>query len=337
MSRTKPAVVRFADLDQGQIADFFALLAERTRGATRDGKPYFTCRFRDARRTAEFKVWQDGGYFDACQNDWHVGQIYKIRGVYAVNERYGPQIDIKNIRAATDDDRADGGFDPLDFVDRTRFDPAAMFVELRALAEQRIADEPLRRLVLGLLDEHRDRLLMLPATVNRFHPFAGGWLEHTLNVAKNCLMLAERYREHYAELVPPLNLDLLLAAAVLHDIGRVREFDGSIPAQLTIEGRFSGHLFLGRDLARDAARAQGDVNPELTQMLEHLIVTHLSLPEWGSPRLPLIPEAIILHHADDLDAKLEMYVRCLTRDTADGPFTDRDPMLGKQLFKGRTV
>jgi len=73
------------------------------------------------------------------------------------------------------------------------------------------------------------------------------------------------------------------------------------------------------------------------QLLEHLILSHLTLPEWGSPRLPLIPECLILHHADDLDAKLEMYVRCLTRDAAAGPFTDRDPVLGRQLYKGRNL
>ena len=66
-------------------------------------------------------------------------------------------------------------------------------------------------------------------------------------------------------------------------------------------------------------------------------MSHLNLPEWGSPRLPLIPECLILHHADDLDAKLEMYARCLSRDTADGLFTARDPVLNRQLFKGRGV
>jgi 3'-5' exoribonuclease len=73
------------------------------------------------------------------------------------------------------------------------------------------------------------------------------------------------------------------------------------------------------------------------RLLEHLIVTHLERPEWGSPRLPLVPEAILLHHADDLDAKLEMYVRCLTRDPGPGPFTEREPTLNRQLFKGREV
>ena len=90
-------------------------------------------------------------------------------------------------------------------------------------------------------------------------------------------------------------------------------------------------------VVRETARQLGDVNPELVQLLEHIVVSHLNLPEWGSPRLPLIPESLIVHHADDLDAKLEMYVRCLSRDRASGPFTDRDPVLGRQLYKGRSV
>jgi len=118
----------------------------------------------------------------------------------------------------------------------------------------------------------------------------------------------------------------------------VLEFgDEAAAPSVTVPGRLTGHLILGRDLVRDAARAQGDVNPDLVQMLEHIILTHLALPEWGSPRLPLVPECLIVHHADDLDAKLEMYARCLSRDRADGPFTDRDPSLGRQLFKGRSV
>src|SRR6516165_2876713 len=112
---------------------------------------------------------------------------------------------------------------------------------------------------------------------------------------------------------------------------------GSGSGKVPFPNRVTGHFNLDRDLVRDAALKQGDVNPELLQMLEHIILTHLALPEWGSPRLPLIPECLIVHHADDLDAKLEMYARCLRRDQAAGPFTDRDPALGRNLFKGRSV
>jgi 3'-5' exoribonuclease len=149
----------------------------------------------------------------------------------------------------------------------------------------------------------------------------------------------DRYRERYPDLRPPLNRDLVVAGGVLHEVGRAAEL-APVPGDAvepTVDGRLLGHLFLGRDLVRDAAREQGDLNPDLLRLVEHMIVTHLNLPEWGSPRLPVIPEVLILHHADDLDAKLEMFARCLTRDPGPGPFTERDPVLGKQLFKGRSV
>lgn len=337
MARTKPPLLQLSDLTPGQYADCFVLLAERTKGTTRDGKPYFTCRFRDARRSASFMVWADGGWYEPCEAEWREGKFYKIRAQYGEHERYGPQLDLQNIREATDADRAEG-FDPSLLLVCSRRDPEAMFTELLALAEANITDKPLRRLVLTLLERHALAWKQLPATRRHFYPYPGGLLEHTLSVTHNCLQLAERYQAVYFDLKPPLNKDVLVAGAVLHDCGRVLEFTGDLAAvQPTVPGRLFGHLFLGRDLVRDAARERGDVNPELVQLIEHLVVSHLNLPEWGSPRLPLIPESLILHHADDLDAKLEMYARCLRNDTAPGAFTDRDPVLGKQLFKGRTV
>jgi 3'-5' exoribonuclease len=337
VARSKPPLVRLCELTSGQLADFFALLCERTRSTTREGKPYYTCRFRDARRWASFMVWADTPWFELCEREWREGQVYKVRGVYAEHDKYGAQIDVQNIRPVCDADRADG-FEPADFVEHSRYDSAAMLAELKSLAEAQIGDLPLRRLVLTLLERYAEPLKRLPATLKKFFPYYGGLLEHTLSVTHTCLQLVEKYAAHYPDLRPPLNRDLVVAGAILHDIGRVLEFgNDSLLAQATVPGRLLGHLFLGRDLIRDTARELGDVQPELVQMLEHIIVSHLNLPEWGSPRLPLIPECLIIHHADDLDAKLEMYVRCLSRDQAAGPFTERDPVLGRQLYKGRTV
>jgi 3'-5' exoribonuclease len=336
MSRPKPPIVPLAALEPHQFADCFALLAERKAASTSAGKPYYICRFRDAGRTATYMVWADGPFFDACEKDWREGTCYKLRVHYSEHEKYGPQVEVQQVREATEDDRADG-FDPLQFVPRSRHDSDEMFAELRSLARIGIIDEPLRRLVLLVLDRHADRLRWLPGSHNKYYPFAGGWLEHTLNVTHSCLHLADKYRIHYPDLVPSINRDLLLAGAMLHDIGRAAEFDNVTCLHPTPPSELIGHLFLGRDIVRDAARDVPDLNPELLQLLEHLIVSHLNLPAWGSPRLPLIPESLILHHADDLDAKVEMYVRCLTKDVAAGPFTDRDPVLGRPLFKGRTV
>lgn len=331
----KPIIARLSELVAGQTADFFALLAAKTRGSRRDGKPFFTCRFRDARRAVTFMVWADGPWFETCERDWQEGQFFKVRGCYAEHPQYGPQIDIANIRLARDEDAADG-FDSLSFVESSRFDRAAMFAELMDLAQKEIGNEPLRRLVATILERQAGPLQRLPATMKHFHPFAGGLLEHTLSVTRSCLYLVDKYLAHYEDAQPPLNRDLVVAGAILHDLGRVLELaDNPVNVQPTVPGRLLGHLFLGRDLVRDTARELGDVDAELLQLLEHIIVTHLSLPEWGSPRLPLLPEVLILHHADDLDAKLEMYLRCLDRDQEPGLFTARDPVLGRQLYKGR--
>lgn len=337
MAKAKRPTVRLSEMTAGQEGDFFALLAERAKGARRDGKPFYTCRFRDSERTATLMVWSDGPWFEKCDSEWREGQCYKVRGIYQEHPSYGPQLDIEDIRPTKDEDR-DDGFDSMQFVERSRYDVEEMYKELWNLAESQIENVPLRRLVLTILDKQKAQLKHVPATQKHFYPYAGGLLEHLLSVTNSCVHLADKYVSAYPDLQPPLNRDLVVAGAILHDIGRTVEFNGDILAlQPTVDGRLFGHLFLGRDLVRDMARELGDVNPELVQLLEHIIVTHLAIPEWGSPKLPLIPECLIVHHADDLDAKLEMYVRCLSRDKEAGEFTSRDPVLGRQLYKGRKV
>jgi 3'-5' exoribonuclease len=336
---TKRPTVKLHELAPGRPADFFALLAERAKGLTRDGKPFYTCRFRDKQRTLVAMVWGDHPLFPDCDALWQAGKVYKVRGAAVEHERYGVQLELQQVREARDDDRADG-YAEGDFFERSRFDSDVMLLDLRALADAEISDAPLRKLVVGLLDAHAGALKALPADPRRYFPFPGGWLEHTLSVARSCLLLADRYRLHYPELTPPLNRDLILAGAVLHEIGRVAELTAGLPgqpAEPTVAGHLFGHQLLGRDLIRTAAKDVADLNPELLVLLEHVVLSHLTRPEWGSVRQPLIPEVLILHHADDLDAKLETYVRCLTRDPADGPLTDRDPVIGRPLLKGRAV
>jgi 3'-5' exoribonuclease len=332
MSRTRPPLLPLHAIPPGEMADCFALLTERTKSQTREGKPFYTCRFRDNQRVATCMVWGDGTWFNACDRDWQESQCYKLRVVYGEHEKYGGQIELHNIRLVNETDQKEG-FDLSKLVPSSRFQPSAMLQELLTLARGEIHDEPLRRLVVTLLERHGAKLQVLPAS-DKFFPFCGGWLEHVHSVARNCLHLTDHYLAHYPDAAGQLNRDLVIAGALLHDIGRVVEYgEEPVAPQPTVPGKLFGHLILGRDLVHAAAQELGDVNPQTLQLLEHLVLTHLALPEWGSPRLPLIPEALILHHADDLDAKLEMYLRCLTRDQGPGPFTARDPVLGKGLLK----
>ena len=341
MSKAKPAVVPLHRLPSGPpAADCFALLVEKTKGVTQAGKPFYNCKFRDAHRTVSTMVWGDGDFFADCDATWHVGGFYKLRAIYGVHDRYGPQIAIVQIREVVDADKADG-FAEGDFYERSRFDSEAMFEELTKLAEAEIADVHLKALTLDLLTVHAGDLKRLPATQGKFFPFPGGWLEHTLSVTKNCLLLVDRYRLVYPEMTPPLNRDIVVSAAILHDLGRVAEYAvpgvPGVPVEITVEGRLFGHLALGRDLIRLEAAKHGELDRELLMLLEHVVLVHLALPEWGSPRLPAVPEALILHHSDDLDAKLEMFVRCLANDKSDGELTVPDSVLKRSLWKGRNA
>jgi 3'-5' exoribonuclease len=333
-------VVRLSDLKPGEAGTFYAQLFEKTKRVTHANKPFYTCLFRDKRRSATYKVWTDSRDFDACERHWTPGQFFRLNAVYTEHDKYGGQIDVARIRLVEVRD-FDDGFNEADILNRSRFDSAAMFKDLREFVGHNISDDPLKRLVTGLLDAHAAKILIAPASFKQYFPFPGGWLEHTINVARHCLFLVESYRLRYPDLTPPLNQDLVLAGAVLHEFGRLIEFELPAtdlePVTYSVDGMLFGRHLLCRDLVRDAAKAQGDLHPEMLRLLEHLLMSYLAIPEWGSPRLPMIPEVLILHHVDDLDAKLEMYARCLTNDPSPGPFTERDPVLHKQLLKTREL
>lgn len=245
-----PPAVKLSELQPGHSAIFFAQLAVRAKSSTSTGKPYFACKFRDNARTVPaVPIWSDAPLFEPAAK-WLPGQFFKLRATFTVHEKYGPQLDVHEIRPVEQRDREDG-FTELDFVERSRREPAEMWDELQALVIAEIHDDPARVLVLKLLDANKESLLWLPATATKFFPFAGGWLEHTLNVAKNSAWLADQYRERYPEMIPPLNRDLVIAGALLHDIGRVKEYEGSAPGSVPrpgIDGELFGHVVLGRDM-----------------------------------------------------------------------------------------
>src|SRR5437868_3804872 len=144
----KPPILKLHELKPNQpAADCFALLVEKTRSTTRDGKQLFKCRFKDARRTVESAIWSEGVLFADCEQAWDVGTVYKLRCVYSEHERYGPKIEIVQIREATVEDEEDG-FLLEDFLERPRTAPDDSFAALRDIAETELQNEPLKMLVL---------------------------------------------------------------------------------------------------------------------------------------------------------------------------------------------
>jgi 3'-5' exoribonuclease len=326
------ATARLCDLVHGQEADFFALLAAKEELTTKHGKPFFRVAFRDAGREVSFPIWSDAPLAPTCRDEWTVGAFYKIRAAYRETD-YGPQLEIRRIRAVNDADLADG-FDSAMCLPRSRREPADMFAELRDLAVEHIADRQVATVVTTLLDEHRETLLRLPAATHNHHAYAGGYLEHVLSVAHTCVYFAKKYADVCQQLNTSLDVDLVVAGGILHDIGKVQELTLTpTGAEYSEPGALIGHMLQGRDLLREAAAACGLAGERLLR-LEHIIISHQRLPEWGAPKPPMTPEALLVHYADDADAKLQMMICAMTSDATTGPFTSSRNLLKQRFYRG---
>jgi len=325
-------IVPLCEMTDGQQADTFALLVAKKTTSTKTGKTFYRVTFQDASREVTFPIWGDSPLANDCREVWTVGTFYKLRCVYQLTN-FGPQLEIQQIRETTEADREDG-FDELMLLKSSRFAAEEMFAALLELVDGHINEGPLADLVKELLEQHHTQLLTLPAATKHHHAFIGGFLEHVLNVTRTCVYLAERYAEQYDDMQPPLRTDLVVAGAILHDIGKVRELEQRQEgAVYTAAGELIGHILLGRDMVRDAAISH-QLDAETSLRLEHIIVAHQRLPEWGSPRPPMTPEALIVHYADDLDAKLQMMYAALANDSEGGEFTSRQNQLFHRVYRG---
>jgi 3'-5' exoribonuclease len=325
-------VVALSEMVPGQEADLFVLMTAKEELTTRDGKPYFKVGFRDAGREVSFPIWDNSPWAVDCRNDWTPGVFYKLRAVYRETS-YGPQLEIRKIREAVESDATDG-FDPAMCLPQTRFDPETMFRELVEIAEQHVADGGVRRVLLAILNGNREKLLRCPAARRHHHAFCGGLLEHTLSVARTAVFLADKYADYYPDMSPPLDKGLVVAGAILHDVGKVRELEQQPTGTVyTPEGELIGHIVMGRDMVREAATGT-EIDVDALLRLEHLVLSHQRLPEWGSPKPPMTPEALLVHYADDVDAKYHMIYRILHEDTSEGPLTSNKNLLHQKVYRG---
>lgn len=327
---------KISQFKPGQTADCFAQLSSKEKGTTRDGKPYYRTTFRDSEKQVTCMIWQDTPFFDSCELDWKTGEFYKIRCTFEETQ-YGPQIEIDVIRPVKESDHSDG-FHPADFLLSTRFDVEKMFAELMELVDEKIVETPLQKLVTSILTEHEKEFKKMPAASRYHHAYRGGLLEHTLSVTRNAVFFSEKYDNYYPEIHPPLSKSLVVAGAILHDIGKLIELDGHPQgSDYTPQGRLVGHILLGRDLVRDKAKEIDEFNPETLLRLEHIVISHQNLPEWGSPIAPHTPEALLVYYADALDAAYHQIVTPLETEPKEmEQFTDRNNVLRRGIFRGLT-
>lgn len=333
---TAPAIVvsKLSDVVDGQEAVCYAALVKKTRGVTKANQPFIKCLFRDKRVAYEAPLWHDHRYFPEAAS-WVEGLAYRIQIRASFNIRFGMQLELLGIRPATDEDAADG-YDFYDLVESSRYSPQSLIDSIRHRVEKYIQDPHLKQLVLKIMDDHDDLLRKMPAAQKMHHDYTGGLLEHVWSMSRVGALLVEHYGDYYDSLNPPLDKGLVLAAIILHDIGKLRELKyHPVEARYTKEGQLVGHILMGRDLVRETARTIDGFPEETLLLLEHAILAHHGRREFGAPVLPQTFEALLVSFIDDLDAKMNIVARERQRSQTEEEFTDRVFALdNRRIYKG---
>jgi 3'-5' exoribonuclease len=278
-------------------ACYFVRTAEIAQ--TRQDEPYLRLALIDRNGPVQARLWDDAlRLAELAPADSYIG-------LQAVTEIYNGELQLcietlARVRVELEDL-------PL-FLPCSPLDPADMANELDGLIAS-LRDPGLRALVRRLLGSDsgvRSGFLLAPAAKQNHHAYLGGLLEHTLSVTHVCALLARHYG-------PALDRDLLVAAALLHDLGKVRELGARAGFPYTDEGKLLGHILLGLQMIDEAAALVPELAPERLLLLRHLVASHQGRYEWQSPREPAILEALVLHYADDLDAKYHQAAAVVNR------------------------
>ena len=321
--------VPISDIREGQRISQCFLVKRKAQRSTRTGDPYLEIQLADRTGTLSARAWAEATQRYASQFD--EGEFVFVEG-RSETYRGNLQLIVESIRRLTPAEQQESGqlpgFDPSLLVPSTDRNVDEMWDELLALART-VDPEPLRELTVGLLAEYEPQLREFPAAASKHHAYLGGLLEHTIEVAQGV--------STYADQNPALALHrgVAVAGALLHDIGKVIEFENPIAVSYTRKGQLLGHLLLGRDMIREAAAKRTWPDPRLPDLLEHILISHHGELEYAAAMVPKSLEAIAVYYFDNLSAKLNMVRTFVATDNESGDFTDWEPNFGRRFFKGR--
>ncbi len=284
----------------------------------KSGEPYLSLLLGDRTGEVDAKMWDNVvEVVDTFERD----DFVKVKGVLQVFQNR-LQMSVHKMARVLDSD-----VDFADFFPASSRDPMEMFAELRGIVAG-IRDPNLRALLEAFLNDEplARRYRTAPAAKQVHHAYLGGLIEHVLSVCRLCQLVAP----HYVN----LDLDLLLTGAILHDIGKVAELTYDRSFGYSSEGQLLGHIVIGLRLVEEKLRQFPDFPPKLRVLVEHMIVSHHGELEFGSPKVPLFPEALLLHHLDNLDSKMECMRALAEKDRhVDGCWTGYSPSLERSILK----
>jgi 3'-5' exoribonuclease len=312
------------DLEEGRPVSEVFVLESKALGTTRAGKPYLTLVLRDKTGQIEAKVWEEA---TAINEQLAGAQFVHVSGSVEV---YGKRLQLKVAQLAVKREQ-DVSLDEL--MATCERDPDEMLDELRAIART-VKDPHLLKLLSAFFKDEAfvEALKASPASKRVHQSYAGGLLEHTLSVVKIISMLVEHYRDLTGR---GLDRDLLIAAAILHDIGKVAELEHGPTLAYTTTGQLIGHIVIGYRMVEEKIAQVEGFPQALRDQLGHMLLSHQGRYEWKSPVVPMFTEAILLHYVDDLDAKVHHVAEAIARQAdPEALFTDWDRILERFLYTG---
>ena len=286
------------------MADGFVVLKKCEEKKAKNGSTYLDLVIGDREGEMSAKMWDfRGGHFEQ-------DMIVRVRGVI---EQYNgkDQFRVSQIRPAKEGDE----YNLADLVPASEIGGEQLFDMLHRKVEQ-FENEDLKAIVLKIIDEHKEALITFPAALRLHHAMVGGLMYHTMSIVK----LAEAVCSIY----PNVNRELLLAGAILHDTAKTWELETGktgLARGYSAEGELIGHLVKGAIYVNDAAKELG-IDSEYVTLLEHMIISHHGVPEYGAAVRPMFLEAIILSELDNMDATI-FEVNNATKKTEPHKFTDR--------------
>ncbi|HEY2469821.1 MAG TPA: HD domain-containing protein [Terracidiphilus sp.] len=300
-------IADLAAFDESRIFDAFFLVLGKQQRMTKQNKPYFNLVLGDKTGQVEGRIWDPSD--SRIAKEFDRGDIVKIRGcVSRFDDRL--QLKVDHLRKAET-----GEIEKADLLPCTTCNVDELWQKLLGFVES--FTDPNLKLLLntlladsGLAQAYREA----PAAKQLHHAWLGGLLEHVVSL----LTLADRIAPHY----PILHRDLLLTGVVLHDIGKVHELTWEIGFEYSVEGILLGHIQMGMALVEKAIDRLPDFPPRLKTLVLHLILSHHGKLEFGSPKLPMIPEALVLNFVDDLDAKMQAMMNEFERSAREGKGAD---------------
>lgn len=308
------------DVMEGQEFSLYVLIKAADVRIARNGNPFIAFRFQDRSGA------MDGMYWSATEEEIAKFQIGKVAFLRGERDNYQgtPQVKIKALRLA----EVGEPMDPNLYLERTEMKEADIRAEIQEIIFK-IHEPNIRRVINKLFEMKDTDFYTYPAAKRNHHAMAGGLSYHTLTMLRIGQALINIY--------PHINASLLLAGILIHDMGKTIELTGPISTEYSFEGKMLGHIVIMSDLINEACeKANVPKDLEAIVLLKHIILSHHGKLEFGSPVVPKILEAELIHHIDNLDATANMIISVLDK-TEPGQETAQIYPLDRRSFYKPTL